>query len=298
MDDENIKFAVLITCYNRKEKTLNCLNTLYQSVYPDNYSFEVFLVDDGSTDGTSIAIKERYPQVNVIQGNGSLFWAGGMRLAWRTALQSNEYDAFLLLNDDVDLKADFFKNIIATEIFALKKYGKKGLYSCSTSHNKDNDEITYGGHVVVKYHLNLKIKKIIPKEIPLECDLTNANILWVDKEVVEKCGIFDTMYTHGIADFDYSLHVKKMNFPVLITPNIGGYCLNDHKLNWLPASKSTVKDRVKYLKSNKGISQKEYLYYVYKHFPFHYPMAFIMQWLKVLFPFLWDYKYKHLLNTL
>ena len=45
--------------------------------------------------------KQHYPNVNLIQGNGKLFWAGGMRLGWRTALKSKEYDAFLLLNDDV-----------------------------------------------------------------------------------------------------------------------------------------------------------------------------------------------------
>jgi GT2 family glycosyltransferase len=70
--------AILITCYNRKEKTLSCLAALFNCIVPDGYGFDVFLVDDGSTDGTSDAIKEGFTQVNIIQGNGNLFWNRGM----------------------------------------------------------------------------------------------------------------------------------------------------------------------------------------------------------------------------
>ena len=63
--------AVLITCHNRKEKTLQCLKALYkQEGLNSDYKMEVFLVDDASTDGTAVAVKDRYPLVNIIQGNG------------------------------------------------------------------------------------------------------------------------------------------------------------------------------------------------------------------------------------
>lgn len=53
-----MKIAVLLTCFNRKEKTLACLAGLYESqkVYNERNStpieMEVFLTDDGCTDGT------------------------------------------------------------------------------------------------------------------------------------------------------------------------------------------------------------------------------------------------------
>ena len=50
---EKIVIAVLLTCHNRKEKTVACLTELYNCTIPANYAFEVFLVDDGSTDGTA-----------------------------------------------------------------------------------------------------------------------------------------------------------------------------------------------------------------------------------------------------
>jgi len=121
--------AVLITCHNRLEKTKACIHSFYNSILPENYLFDIFLVDDGSTDGTSETIKKEFEQVNVIQGNGNLYWAGGMRLAWQTALQKQKFDAFLLLNDDVILHSDFFQKFIETELFSLQANNKRGIYS-------------------------------------------------------------------------------------------------------------------------------------------------------------------------
>jgi glycosyltransferase involved in cell wall biosynthesis len=61
--------AALITCHNRKAKTLACLSSLYNCTMPENYAFDVFLVDDGCTDGTADIIREKFPQINIIQGN-------------------------------------------------------------------------------------------------------------------------------------------------------------------------------------------------------------------------------------
>jgi glycosyltransferase involved in cell wall biosynthesis len=47
-----IKIAVLITCHNRIQKTQTCLKSLFKQKKIENINLKVFLVDDGSTDGT------------------------------------------------------------------------------------------------------------------------------------------------------------------------------------------------------------------------------------------------------
>ena len=121
---KNKEVAVLLTCYNRKEKTLACLHSFVEARKPDGYIFDIYLVDDGSTDGTSDFVMDIFPDVNIIKGAGNLFWAGGMRLAWKTALKRKEYDAFLLLNDDVVLFNDFLHNLIETDMHALRTHNK------------------------------------------------------------------------------------------------------------------------------------------------------------------------------
>ena len=83
------QIAVLLTVFNRKEKTLLCLKNLYQQTLPNEYRIDIYLTNDGCTDGTPEAVKEQYPQVNIINAQGNLYWNRGMHLAWQTATQTN-----------------------------------------------------------------------------------------------------------------------------------------------------------------------------------------------------------------
>ena len=59
--------AILITCHNRKEKTIQCLEALFfQNGLGEQFNIEVFLVDDGCTDGTPEAISQNFQLVNNI----------------------------------------------------------------------------------------------------------------------------------------------------------------------------------------------------------------------------------------
>ena len=77
-----INIGVAIACYNRRETTLACLKALYHSADIAGVNLFVSLVDDGSTDGTLHAVMSSHPKVKVIKGDGDLFWAGAMRIAF------------------------------------------------------------------------------------------------------------------------------------------------------------------------------------------------------------------------
>ncbi len=250
---------------------------------------EIFLVDDGCTDGTAKAVSEIYPEINIIEGNGNLYWAGGMRLAFFEANKHANYDGFLLLNDDVELTEDFFSKIIETQKYVFNKHQKGGLYSGSTK-DKRSGKISYGGNVLSN-GINFPSYKLVePSEIPQPCHLTNANVLFVEKEVIEEIGFFDENFIHAFADYDFSLRAFKAGFPVYITPGICGFCRDDHGNNWSSAHK--LKQRIKYLKSPTGLAYREYLYYGKRHFPKQVPKMFVKLWAKTLFPGLWNLKEK------
>lgn len=280
------RIAVLLTCYNRKDKTIACLTSFYKSLLPEEFFFDIFLVDDGSTDGTSQLVSLKFPEIFIIYGNGNLFWAGGMRLAWSEAIKKDKYYSFLLLNDDVILKEYFLIKLIESDLYSQKKYKKRGIYVGTTINAKQ--DITYGAEILVRNDIIVSMKRLKPSNEPLVCDFTNGNILMISSDVVENVGIFDNVYTHSIADYDYSRVVKKSDFPVILAPDILGVCENDHDVPWVK-EKSKLRYRIKYLKSPKGLAYHEYLYYIRKHFPLYFPIAFMLLWLKTLFPFLWNW---------
>ncbi len=277
------KLAVLLTCHNRKEKTIACLSSLYQAVLSQEYALEVFLVDDGSTDGTGDAIKEQFPEVTVIQGSGSLFWAGGMRLAYNSVANPNEYDLFLLLNDDTLLFKNSLADLIAAHQYSLNNHKKYGIYVGSTL-DPETNKFTYGGRSLI----NKKSKQVIPTSNFQLANLANANILMISKNVIESIGFFDENFTHGIADYDYTLTANKKGFPIIVCPGYQGSCINDHGKNWL-SKDTTFSSRIKYLHSPTGLAYNEYTYYIKKHFGYYaYFTAITKLWLKTFFPIIWD----------
>jgi GT2 family glycosyltransferase len=273
-----MKIAVLLATFNRREKTLSCLRQLFEQVLPSDGEIEVFITDDASTDGTPAALEANYPSVHLLEGSGSLFWAGGMRNSWTEALKS-DFDYYLLLNDDTLLKSAALYRLIN---YACKHTGAICIGSTADSSGK----ISYGGRKLYNRHKVQSFSVYSDTEL-LECDMANANIMLVPRAVVKSVGILSGSYTHSIADFDYTIRAKKAGFHSYVVPGISGYCIDDHGHNWR-SSKVSLADRIKYLKSPKGLAYKEYLHFIWQHFPQHLPAAFFKLWMKTLFPGLWD----------
>lgn len=275
-----MKIAVLLTTFNRKEKTLSCLSNLYDQTLPEHTELSIYLTDDASSDGTRSAIKKDFPDAHLFEGSGSLYWAGGMRNSWMEA-KKDDPDYYLLLNDDTLFKYDALLQLLSC---AIRQKSKPAIYVGTTVDPSGN--ITYGGHKLYSKNKVQSFNLYSDSEL-LECDMANANIMLVPKEIVAEIGILSGSYTHSIADFDYTLTAKKAGFKTIIIPGIAGYCTDDHGRNWR-SSNVPLHERIKYLKSPKGLAYKEYMHFIMRHFPAHLPAAFTKLWLKTLFPVLWD----------
>ena len=282
------KIAILLTCYNRHQKTLHCLRSIYEAKLPDGLYFEIFLVDDASTDGTGDAVKLNYPKVKVLNGTGNLFWAGGMRFAWSEALKLN-FDGYLLMNDDTILYPFAFTELLEVHYFSMNTFKQEGIY-IGTTNDPQNFKFTYGGYRV-KNKITGNSYPLLPDCKTIQsCDYSNGNILFVSKSVVQSIGILLGKYTHSLADYDYTIRAKRKGFPLLICPNYSGSCEIDHGNSWL-SKESNLSDRIKYLKSPKHLAYFEYLSFVRDLFPLYWPLAVLKLWAKTLFPSLWD-RYK------
>jgi GT2 family glycosyltransferase len=96
------RLAVVIPVHNRRAISLACLERLRQ-VPQESFELKLYVVDDGSSDGTAVSIREAFPEVRLLQGDGSLWWSGAMNLGMEAALQDGaEY--LLSLNDDTSFE--------------------------------------------------------------------------------------------------------------------------------------------------------------------------------------------------
>ena len=99
----DVRVAVLMACHNRREHTLACLRALRAAEIEARQSCDVYLLDDGSSDGTVEAVANDFPRVHLLRGDGSLFWNRGMHRVFEAAL-GRGYDFYLGLNDDTLLQ--------------------------------------------------------------------------------------------------------------------------------------------------------------------------------------------------
>jgi len=279
-----MKIAVLLATFNRKEKTIACIKSLLAQEIKSNVQIEIFLTDDCSSDGTAEAVAEIWPYAHILHGNGKLFWAGGMRNSWSEALKKGA-DFYLLLNDDTVLNVNAIQVLLDSYDKIYANDNLQSILIGSTS-EFENNSISYGGKKLISKY-KIKYADVFSEKEILACDLGNANIMLVPDKIVKSIGILSQAYSHGIADFDYTLYAKRKGFGVHVAPGVLGICTDDHGNNW-KSQKTTLSERIKYLKSPKGLAYKEYLHLTRKFFPISLPETFVKLWLKTFFPVIWD----------
>lgn len=256
------RIATLLTCHNRREKTLACLVALYaarESVA--EVELQVYLTDDGSTDGTAAAVREFDPGIHVVRGTGGLYWNRGMVAAWEAALASGEsWDAFLLLNDDTLLDLDALTVLRET----AREVGANAIIVGAVRDPKTG-ELTYGGiRRTSRWHPG-RTARVPVASGPQDADTFNANCVLVPAACVERIGTLDPAFTHAMGDFDYGLRARKAGVRVVVAPGVIGACpRNDMRGSWRDSS-LPVRKRLRQLNSPKGLPYREWRQYLRRH---------------------------------
>ena len=243
-----LSVAAILTCFNRKNKTQKCLESLFK-ILPD---CDVYITDDGSTDGTRDMLHQCFPKVKVISGTGNLFWSRGMYTAWKEAVKG-KYDYYLWLNDDIELYPFFFEEL-------LECYKQKGGDCIITGliENFEKTTILYGGSDENK-------TLIQANGLPQKVTHMNGNVVLVPKFVVDKIGIMDPKLHHDLGDVDYGLTAIENGINIYKTrrPIAAGYSNDFCRVRKWGVS---LRQRFKKLKSPLGSPPAINFYFRKKHY--------------------------------
>lgn len=273
-----MKIAIIMTVYNRWDKTKKCIESILNNNIGENIDF--FITNDGSTDATSEILNKlqiQYPKNNfwIYNGSGNFFWAKGMYIAYGEALK-HSYDFYMWVNDDVTFFDGFIENMLS-DYFEAKKSEKLSIITGATKWEGSN-KVSYGGGFY-KNKVSLNNVCIEPNGKIQECINVNGNCLLISSRVAKEIGNIDSRYEHSFGDYDYGYRLLQIDGNLYVSSNFVGECdRNNISGSWLDNSLKR-KERIRLLHSKKGLPKESNLLFLKKWFPkswiFHYTKPYI-----------------------
>ncbi len=260
---QTYRIAVVMTVFNRREKTLQCLQRVAeQTALQDRFQYEVFLMDDGSKDGTSAAVAKEFPEVQLFHGDGSNYWNGGMNIVFGEALKG-DFDFYLWLNDDTFIYPDALDRLLDSWE-ERNAQGHPDSIMVGSVQDPETGKFSYGGFERLSKY-TLKLNRVAPTDTLQECATMNGNCVLIPKAITEKIGNIEPFYTHRWGDPDYGLRAGMAGGTVWIIPGFVGTCESNPLAEAWTANNLSIKERIKDFHSVKGYRKEDWFFYVKRH---------------------------------
>ncbi len=224
MSKNHQKLAILIPVFNGLDYTKKCLKnlkTLLEHYNDAGDQVRIIISDDNSKDGTSGWVKEHYPEVVILKGDGNLWWSGGINVASSYAIEEFETDFILWWNNDIEADQNYFSRIfhhmkhsdnntiIGSKIFVINSdiiWGMGGVFNPRNGRRKNFAEKEKDGDI---YH------KIV------DVDWFPGMGTLIPADVYKTIGYLDEKkfpQYHG--DSDFTFRAKKAGFRLLVDPEM------------------------------------------------------------------------------
>jgi GT2 family glycosyltransferase len=221
MGDRPIKVAIVTPVHNRREITMTCLRSLSR-IDSEGLDVSVYIVDDGSTDGTSEAIREEFPGVHVVQGGGDLWFTEGTNIGVREAMRDDP-DYVLMINDDAVFDQAFLKCMVETAENRPRSVIGSLLLLWDTPHKLFQVSPVWDPWCGGWRHWNQQTVWTIPDR-PWEVDLIVGNCVLVPAGAIRENGLMDSKRFPNFGDAEYTPRLKKAGWKLLIEPRARVFC--------------------------------------------------------------------------
>jgi GT2 family glycosyltransferase len=231
------RVEIVMPVHNRRELTLQCLKSLSR-IDRTGLKVHIIVVDDGSTDGTSDAIGKNFPEVEIVQGSGELWYTAGTNLGIESALQNNP-DYILCINDD--------------SIFDEKSLIE--MVACAEKHPR-----SIVGSLLLLWDTPHRIFQIAPQwktwnggwklwhqqtvwtipQTAWEVEMIVGNCVLYPAKVFAEVGLMNPKKSAQYGDAEFTTRIRKNNWRLLIEPRARVFCQPNYapiKVTQLPFRK-------------------------------------------------------------
>ena len=205
--------SVVIPTYNRLPILRKCLNALENQFFIDDvHDYEIVIVDDGSTDGTSDWLRNNiqiFPHLRLLEQSH-----GGPAIGRNFGVENSKGDLIIFIDSDLVVNKFFLSNHVDSLILAWKKLGNKKCF-------------TYGS-VINTSNFNNPTSEPFKLQDLSWAYFATGNVA-IDKKVLEISGLFDTSFQlYGWEDLELGERLRNMGVKLIKCPKAIGY-------HWHPA---------------------------------------------------------------
>ncbi len=218
--------SIIIVNYNVKEFLQNLIDSIYKAA--KNYSFEIIIVDNCSTDGSQDYIQNKFPDVNLILNQKNL----GFSKANNIGLKQAKGKYLLLLNPDTLLSEDtistmlnFFSNTPDAGLAGCKILNPDGTLQLACRRSFPGPwtsfcKVTGLSNLFPKSRLFARYNlTFLDENKTYEVDAISGSFMMMKREVYEKIGGFDEQFFMYGEDLDLCYRVQSGGYKVYYVHN-------------------------------------------------------------------------------
>ncbi len=216
--------SVIIVNWNTRNLLVRCLNSIYQTVR--TVEMEVWVVDNGSKDGSGAAAAERFPETKFVQNKVNF----GFAKANNQVLNMAAGRYLLLLNPDTEVSPGAVEKLISF-MDAHLEAGGAGAQLINSDGSKQNSIANFPSLATELLNKSI-LRWLFPKQFPgkernysepIEVDSVIGACMMVRREALDQVGFLDEDYFLFLEETDWCYRMKRAGWKIYHVPQAEVY---------------------------------------------------------------------------
>ena len=199
---------------NRREDTLECLDSLAQNSYQNH---QIIVLDNASTDGSVEAIRAAFPAVQIIGLTDNRGYAGNNNVGIEAAITQGA-DWVFVLNEDTILAPDCLTKLVQVG----ESDSKIGIVGPMVYHHDEPEVIQSAGGSFGRYWESVHLAQNEPDQGQFSqahaVDWISGCAIMVRREAIEQVGAIDERYFYYWEETEWCLRTGKAGWQVMHIP--------------------------------------------------------------------------------
>ena len=211
--------SIIIVNWNTRNLLCQCIDSLTQVLR--KIDTEIFVVDNGSADGSVATVREKFPGVKLIENTVNM----GFARANNQAIYQSSGEYLLFLNPDTRVKNEAIPTMLSF-MSAHAKAGLVGAQLLNADGSRQNSIANFPSLATELLNKSL-LRRLFPEKFPgkerdypgpVEVDSVIGACMLVRRETVEQVGLLDEGYFLFLEETDWCFRMKKAGWKIYHIP--------------------------------------------------------------------------------